>query len=71
MRMLKVAISDSRIVRFDDTHVTFRYRKVHSNRLRTMRLPAAAFLHRLGRAQHPAAPHIAPQASSPAGILHI
>lgn len=34
--VFKVAISDRRIVRFDDTHVWFRYRKVHSNRLRTV-----------------------------------
>lgn len=44
--VFKVAISDSRIVRFNDTHVVFRYRKVHSNRLRTMRLAAFAFIHR-------------------------
>jgi hypothetical protein len=44
--VFKVAISDSRIVRVDDTHVAFRYRKVHSNRLRTMRLPVFAFMHR-------------------------
>ena len=29
--VFKVAISDSRIVRFDDRRVVFRYRKVHSN----------------------------------------
>jgi hypothetical protein len=28
--VFKVAISDQRIVRFDDTQVWFRYRKVHS-----------------------------------------
>jgi hypothetical protein len=44
--VFKVAISDQRILGFDDTHVAFRYRKVHSNRLRTMRLPAFEFLHR-------------------------
>jgi putative transposase/transposase-like zinc-binding protein len=44
--VFKVAISDSRIVGFDDTHVAFRYRKVHSNRLRTLRLTAFEFLHR-------------------------
>jgi hypothetical protein len=44
--VFKVAISDSRIVRVDDTQVVFRYRKVHSNRLRTMRLPIFAFMHR-------------------------
>ena len=36
----------SRIVRFDDTEVVFRYRKVHSNRVRTMALPVFAFMHR-------------------------
>jgi hypothetical protein len=44
--VFKVAICDSRIVGFDDTHVSFSYRKVHSNRLRTMRLTAFEFLHR-------------------------
>jgi hypothetical protein len=44
--VFKVAISDSRIVGFDDTHVVFRYRKVHSNRLRTMRVTAFEFMHR-------------------------
>jgi hypothetical protein len=44
--VFKVAIADSRIVRFDDTEVVFRYRKVHSNRLRTMCLPAFEFMHR-------------------------
>ena len=44
--VFKVAISDSRIVRFDDTHVCFGYRKVHSNRVRTMGLPIFAFMHR-------------------------
>jgi hypothetical protein len=44
--VFKVAISDSRIVGFDDTHVSFRYRKVHSNRLRIMRLPVFEFMHR-------------------------
>jgi hypothetical protein len=44
--VFKVAISDPRIVRFDDTHVVFRYRKVHSNRVRTMALPVFAFMHR-------------------------
>jgi hypothetical protein len=44
--VFKVAISDSRIVRFDDTEVVFRYRKVHSNRVRTMALPVFAFMHR-------------------------
>jgi hypothetical protein len=44
--VFKVAIADSRIVRFDDKAVVFRYRKVHSNRLRTLRLPVFAFIHR-------------------------
>ena len=44
--VFKVAISDQRIVRFDDHEVVFRYRKVHSNRLRTMRLAAFEFIHR-------------------------
>jgi hypothetical protein len=44
--VFKVAISDSRIVRFDDTHVWFRYRKVHSNRVRTMALPILEFMRR-------------------------
>jgi hypothetical protein len=44
--VFKVAISDPRIVRFDDTEVVFRYRKVHSNRVRTMALPVFAFMHR-------------------------
>jgi len=44
--VFKVAISDQRIVGFDDTHVTFRYRKVHSNRPRTLRLTAFEFIHR-------------------------
>ena len=38
--------SESRITSVDDTHVCFTYRKVHSNRLRTMRLPIFVFLHR-------------------------
>lgn len=44
--LFKVAISEQRIVSVDDTHVTFHYRKVNSNRLRTMCLPAMAFMHR-------------------------
>jgi hypothetical protein len=44
--VFKVAISDSRIVRFDDTQVWFRYRKVHSKRVRTMALPILEFIHR-------------------------
>ena len=44
--VFKVAISESRIQSVDDTHVCFTYRKVHSHRLRTMRLPIFAFIHR-------------------------
>jgi hypothetical protein len=44
--VFKVAISDSRIVGFDEAHVTFRYRKVHSNRPRTLRLSVFEFMHR-------------------------
>jgi hypothetical protein len=44
--VFKVAISDQRIVAFDDTRVVFRYRKVHSNRPRIMRLTPFEFMHR-------------------------
>jgi hypothetical protein len=44
--VFKVAISDSRIVRFDDAEVVFRYRKLHSNRVRTMALPIFEFMRR-------------------------
>ena len=44
--VFKVAISESRIQSVDDTHVSFTYRKVHSHRVRTMRLPIFAFIHR-------------------------
>ena len=44
--VFKVAISESRIKSVDDTHVSFTYRKVHSHRTRTMRLPIFAFMHR-------------------------
>ena len=44
--VFKVAISDSRIVRFEGTQVWFRCRKVHSNRVRTMALPIFEFMHR-------------------------
>jgi hypothetical protein len=44
--VFKVAISDSRIVRVDDSQVVFRYRKPHSNRVRTMPLPIFEFMHR-------------------------
>jgi hypothetical protein len=33
-------------VRFEDTQVWFRYRKVHSNRVRTIALPIFEFMHR-------------------------
>ena len=44
--VFKVAISESRILRVDDTEVLFQYRKPHSNRARTMRLPIAEFMRR-------------------------
>jgi len=44
--VFKVAISEQRIVSIDDQQVTFRYRKVHSNRPRTMTLPIAEFMRR-------------------------
>ena len=44
--MFKVAIAESRIVRTDQHALTFRYRKVHSNRARTMRLPIPEFMRR-------------------------
>ena len=44
--VFKVAIAESRIQCVDHTHVSFTYRKVHSNRVRTMRLPVFAFIHR-------------------------
>ena len=44
--VFKVAIANSRIVHFDDAQVVFRYRKVHSNRVRTMRLAIFEFMHR-------------------------
>ena len=44
--VFKVAISDSRIVRFDDNQVVLRYRKPHSNRVRTMVLPIFEFMRR-------------------------
>jgi Putative transposase len=44
--VFKVAISESRITGVDDTHVSFTYRKVHSHRVRAMRLPIFAFMHR-------------------------
>lgn len=45
--VFKVAISERRILCVDDTHVLFQYRKVNSNRLRTMRLPVMEFIRRL------------------------
>jgi hypothetical protein len=44
--VFKVAISEQRIVAVDDHSVTFRYRKVHSNRARTMCLPIMEFIRR-------------------------
>ena len=44
--VFKVAIADSRIVAVDDHSVTFGYRKVHSNRARTMCLPIMEFMRR-------------------------
>jgi hypothetical protein len=44
--VFKVAISEQRIVSIDEQAVTFRYRKVHSNRQRIMRLPIAEFMRR-------------------------
>jgi hypothetical protein len=44
--VFKVAISESRIQSVDETHVSFTYRKVHSQRVRTMRLPIFAFMNR-------------------------
>ena len=44
--VFKVAISESRIVGIDEHSVTFRYRKVHSNRLRTIRLAIPEFMRR-------------------------
>ena len=44
--VFKVAISESRILTIDQEAVTFRYRKVHSNRLRTLRLPIPEFMRR-------------------------
>ena len=59
--VFKVAIAESRITSVDDTHVSFTYRKVHSHRTRTMRLPIFAFLHRFRRRRASCAvsiPHI-------------
>jgi hypothetical protein len=44
--VFKVAISESRIMRVDEQHVLFRYRKPHSNRVRTMTLPIMEFMRR-------------------------
>jgi hypothetical protein len=44
--VFKVAIAESRIVRFDDAEVVFRYRKGASPRLRTMSLPPMEFMRR-------------------------
>lgn len=44
--VFKVAIAESRIVSIDEQTVAFRYRKAHSNRMRTMRLPITEFMRR-------------------------
>jgi len=44
--VFKVAISDSRILSVDEHNVRFRYRKPHSNRVRTMALPIMEFMRR-------------------------
>ena len=44
--VFKVAISDSRILQVADGRVSFSYRKVGSQRLRTLTLPAPEFIHR-------------------------
>ncbi len=44
--VFKVAISQQRIVDVDDTHVRLHYRKVNSNRLRTLALPVMEFIRR-------------------------
>jgi hypothetical protein len=44
--VFKVAISERRIVAVDERSVAFRYRKVHSERERTMRLPITEFMRR-------------------------
>jgi hypothetical protein len=44
--VFKVAIAESHIVTIDEQAVTFRYRKVHSSRARTMRLPIPEFMRR-------------------------
>jgi Putative transposase len=44
--VFKVAISESRILRVDEQHVFFRYRRPHSNRACTMALPIMEFMRR-------------------------
>jgi hypothetical protein len=44
--VFRVAISNSRIVGYDNHQVTFRYKKTGSNRLRTMTLDAMEFIRR-------------------------
>jgi hypothetical protein len=44
--VFKVAISERRILSVDETHVLFQYRKVNSNRPRTMRLAVMEFMRR-------------------------
>jgi hypothetical protein len=44
--VFKVAISEGRILSINDTEVRFQYRKVDSNRVRTMALPILEFMRR-------------------------
>lgn len=44
--MFKVAISDNRIVRVEQGKVVFRYKKSHSQRLRTTTLDVMEFMRR-------------------------
>jgi hypothetical protein len=44
--VFRTAISNSRILRMDDTHVTFRYKDRTADTWRTMRLPGVEFLQR-------------------------
>ena len=44
--VFKVAISNSRIVKVEQRRVTFKYKKSHSNRLRTMELDVMEFIRR-------------------------
>ncbi len=44
--VFKVAISNQRIIKVEDDHVYFKYKKQHSNRWRTMKLHAMEFIRR-------------------------